>query len=352
MTIENMKKEPLISVLLPVYNGAPFLAGAIDSILKQTLNDFELIVINDGSTDDSLSILKHYESLDPRVKVFSRPNRGLANTLNESIELARGAWIARMDQDDIAHPTRFETQLNYLISSGADIAGTWVKRFGAADNRTVRLPQSDAAIKIALLFESPFAHPTVMMKAESIKKLGYEHTWDKAEDYDLWVRAAISGWKMMNVPEVLLDYRVHSSQISTSAAMVQMQLSQGIRKKYWQYLLASWGCNTSCVDELLKTRSSSRTYDFDQIDAAIGHVLDRCEEEARILAIGHARKIYFRIASDCPNVVTRWRNICKRFSIHSDKKTELILGLLHTFKLKPESKIFIGLRATLIYFKK
>jgi len=352
MIIENLNKDPLISVILPVYNGAPFLAAAIDSILKQTLNDFELIVINDGSTDDSLSILKHYESVDPRVKIFSRPNRGLANTLNESIELARGAWIARMDQDDIAHPTRFETQLNYLTATGADIAGTWVKRFGAADNRTVRLPQSDAAIKIALLFESAFAHPTVMMKAESIKKLGYEHTWDKAEDYDLWVRAAIYGWKMANVPEVLLDYRVHSSQISTSAAMTQMHLSQGIRKKYWEHLLRSWGCDITCIDDLLKTRTNSKGFNFDQIDAAIGHILKRCEGEARELVIDHARKIYFRIASECPNVITRWRSICKKFNIQSSKKTELTLGLLRTFKITPESKIFIALRATLIYVRR
>lgn len=352
MTIENTSKKPLISVILPVYNGAPFLGAAIDSILKQTLNDFELIIINDGSTDDSLSILKHYESVDPRVKLFSRSNKGLANTLNESIGLARGAWIARMDQDDIAHPTRFETQLNYLNSCDADIVGTWVKRFGAADNRVVRLPQSDAAIKIALLFESPFAHPTVMMKTESIKKLGYEHTWDKAEDYDLWVRAAICGWKMANVPEVLLDYRVHSSQISTSAAMVQTHLSQGIRKKYWQHSLSSWGCDITCIDDLLRTRTSSKEYNFDQIDEAIGHVLKRCEGEARELAIHHVRKIYFRIAWKCPNVITRWRSICKKFSIQPHKRTELTLGLLHALKIKPESKIFAALRATLIYFKK
>lgn len=352
MNIESTYPEPEISVILPVYNGSPFLAEAINSILIQTIRNFELIIINDGSTDDSLSILQHYEKLDPRVKLISRENKGLANTLNESIALAKGVWIARMDQDDIAHPTRLETQLKYLKSSGADIVGSWVKRFGAVDRRVVKLPQSDSAIKIALLFESPFAHPTVMIRAELIKRIGYEHTWDKAEDYDLWVRAAICNWTMANVPEILLNYRVHSSQISTSAATVQMQLSQGIRKKYWLHLLASWGCDTSCIDAILDTRTNSQEFNFDDIDLALNFVLEHCEGEARTLAINHTRKIYFRIAADCPNIIYRWRRICKKSQIKPSKRTELILGFLRLLRVRPESKLFVALRTTLIYLKK
>lgn len=349
MTIENVNKEPLISVILPVYNGASFIAVAIDSILQQTLNDFELIIINDGSTDDSLSILRHYESVDPRVKIFSRANRGLANTLNESIEIARGAWIARMDQDDIAHPTRFETQLNYLTSSGADIAGTWVKRFGAADNRTVRLPQSDTAIKIALLFESPFAHPTVMMKAESIKKLGYEHTWDKAEDYDLWVRAAISGWKMANVPEVLLDYRVHASQISTSSAAQQMSLSQGIREKYWNHALTQWGVDTACIESVLNTYAPYGKVNLEEVDIAIGHALKHSKGESRAIVFNNAYKIYIRVAANQKNVISHWKNLCTTYSFTTPRSKLIALWIFRTFRIHPEGKLFNWIRTSLNY---
>ncbi|ETK13975.1 glycosyl transferase family 2 [Pseudomonas sp. FH1] len=254
-----------------------------------------------------------------------------------------------MDQDDIAHPTRFETQLNYLISSGADIAGTWVKRFGAADNRTVRLPQSDAAIKIALLFESPFAHPTVMMKAESIKKLGYEHTWDKAEDYDLWVRAAISGWKMANVPEVLLDYRVHASQISTSSAVQQMSLSQGIREKYWNHSLTQWGVDTSCIESVLSTYVPYSKVNLEKVDIAIGHALQHSEGESRAIVFNNAYKIYIRVAANQKNVISHWKNLCTTYSLTTPRSKLIALWIFRNFRIHPEGKIFNWIRTALNY---
>lgn len=342
---------PLISVILPVYNGAAFLASALDSILNQTLREFELIIIDDGSTDNSRAILEEYVIKDARIKFFSRENRGLANTLNESIALAAGTWIARMDQDDIALPFRFEKQLAYLKSSRADIVGSWVKRFGAADKRVVRLPESDGAIKMALLFESPFAHPAVMMRAAVAKELGYEHTWDKAEDYDLWVRAAIAGWKMANIQEVLLLYRVHASQISTSAASHQLQLSQGIRKFYWGHVFTNWNQDISCIDSVLNTRVAAKKIDINEIDLALSEVLSRCEGEARDVVLSHALRIYFRIAADCPDVVSRWSNLCRKLSIEPSIKTKTILASLRLFRIGPKSRLFIGIRATLIFLK-
>src|SRR6185369_4386478 len=124
---------PLISVVLPVYNGEKYLAEAIDSILGQTLTDFELIIIDDGSTDNSLAILKQYKQRDNRIRLIARENRNLATTLNDLIDLAQGEWVARMDQDDIALPHRFEKQLQWLEQTGADICGSSIRFFGTSD---------------------------------------------------------------------------------------------------------------------------------------------------------------------------------------------------------------------------
>ena len=129
---------PLISVAMPVYNGERYLAKAIDSILAQTFADFELIIIDDGSTDNSLQVLHEYQKRDARIRLVARENRNLATTLNDLIDLARGKWIARMDQDDIALPHRFERQLQWLEETGADICGSWVKFFGTTDRRILK----------------------------------------------------------------------------------------------------------------------------------------------------------------------------------------------------------------------
>ncbi|MFY0750717.1 glycosyltransferase family 2 protein [Pseudomonas sp. NFX5] len=349
MNSDECNTAPLISVILPVYNGAAHLASAIDSVLNQTVSNFELIIIDDGSTDNSLSILREYEKIDRRIRLSSRVNAGLANTLNESIALATGTWIARMDQDDIAISTRFEKQLEYLNYSGADIVGSWVKRFGTTDKRIVKLPESDSAIKIALLFISPFAHPTVMMRADFVKRLQYRHKWDKAEDYDLWVRAAICGWKMANVPEVLLKYRVHTTQISTSSALRQLNLSRGIQENYWNHLLTQWGCDTSCVSSVVNIYNSGYKVSVEDVDMALTYVLQHSEKETHEMIFKNAFRMYIRIAADHPNLAERWKKLCNNFSIVPSKKSMVTIKILCFFRIRPEGKFFIGARRALVF---
>src|SRR5690606_2233261 len=112
--------------------------------------NFELIIIDDGSTDDSYSILKRIQATDPRIVLRSRENRGLVETLNEAIGIARGAWIARMDADDIALPYRLERQLNWVTQTNSDLAGSWVQRFGTSDQRVMRFSQSHQVLKMEL----------------------------------------------------------------------------------------------------------------------------------------------------------------------------------------------------------
>jgi glycosyltransferase involved in cell wall biosynthesis len=305
---------PLISVAMPVYNGEQYLVEAIDSILAQTFNNFELIIIDDGSSDASLDVLRVYEKLDSRIRLIARENRNLATTLNDIITLARGKWFARMDQDDIALPHRFERQLQWLQETEADITGSWVQRFGKSDKRLVKLRQTDDAIKMELLFCSPFAHPSTMMRTTLIKQLCYDKAWEKVEDYDLWERAARAGWKMTNVPEVLLLYRVHDTQISTKIASTQQQLGHKICQRYWKFVCSSMGIDPKSVNELMKIfKSSSSDIDMNEVDALFAKLLYSSRGEARAIVFDHMTRLYYRVAARCPTVVFRWGRLNKNY---------------------------------------
>lgn len=342
--------KPLVSVVLPVYNGKQYLAEAIDSVLSQTFANFELIMIDDGSTDDSQQILREYEKRDPRVRVVVRENRGLATTLNDSLDIARGAWIARMDQDDIALPHRFERQLEWLEQTGADICGSWVQRFGSADKRVVRLPQTDEAIKMAMLFHSPFAHPAVIMRAPLVKRLRYDKAWEKAEDYDLWERAAEAGWKMVNVPEVLLLYRVHDEQISTLTANRQQQLTQDIRRRYWVFVSQSMRLNQRWIDEVLKVSESSLSkVDMDAVDALFIGLLQQSHGESRDVIFDHATRLYFRVAANCSNIVLRWGKLNREFGEGWGVATKFKLCVFRLLRIRIDGYLFRHLKKLYVW---
>lgn len=341
---------PKISVVLPVYNGERYLAEALDSILAQTFADFEIIVIDDGSTDGSLSLLQKYEKRDKRIRLVARENRNLATTLNDSIDLAKGEWIARMDQDDIALPHRFERQLEWLEQTGADICGSWVQFFGTADRRIIKHSQTDEAIKMGLLFGSPFAHPTVMMKTELVKQLRYDKAWEKCEDYDLWERAARAGWKMTNVPEILLLYRQHDAQISTNASTYQQLLTQKIRRRCWELVSDSMKLKKEWIDEVLKLREPSPAKpNMNDVDSVFIELLQQNQGEARATIFDHATRMYFRAAVDCPDVVSRWSKLYKKFGVGDAKGVKLKLWLLATLHIRSDSKLFNYLKS--IYFR-
>lgn len=332
---------PVISVALPVYNGERYLAEAIDSILGQTFVNFELIIIDDGSTDSSLDILKKYEKRDARIRLISRENRNLVATLNEIIDLAKGVWIARMDQDDIALPHRFERQLEWLNQNGGDLCGSWVKLFGTSDGSILKHPQTNDAINMALLFGCSFAHPSVIMKADLVRKLRYDKVWEKCEDYDLWERASQSGWKMTNVPEVLLLYRQHEGQISTVTSVKQQELTQKIRRRHWEFVLNSMKLKMDLVDEVLKLREilPSRV-NMDAVDLVFCELLKHNQGEARATIFDHATRLYFRAAANCPDVVARWNKLNQQFGGGFSTGVILKLWLLSTFRLGVDGNTF------------
>jgi len=211
--------KPLISVVLSVYNGEEYLAEAIESILAQSYKKFEFIVIDDGSTDNSLEIIKSYT--DERIILISRKNRGLVFSLNEGIKKAKGKYIARMDADDIAMPTRFEEQVTFLEAHPkVGVCGTAVIGLSSkGGNGSVwRLAKKNKTIKTEMLFSSPLAHPTVMMRRELIIKyqLFYDEKFKHAEDFELWTRFS-KYTELSNLATPLLKYRVLENSISRLA---------------------------------------------------------------------------------------------------------------------------------------
>jgi glycosyltransferase involved in cell wall biosynthesis len=206
---------PKVSVLMPVYNSAKYLHKSIESILNQSYEDFEFLIFDDGSTDESLQIISSFRDL--RIKIFSSTrNLGHVFHLNRGILLSKGQYIARMDSDDISHHERFKKQVDFLDNhSDVDILGTWYQEFGAR-KRFIRQPLDDSDIRLKHLFLGcALAHPSVMMRRNIFTQndLLYEAQKYPTEDYWLWIRSGLVT-RFSNIPQALLYYRVHSKQIS------------------------------------------------------------------------------------------------------------------------------------------
>jgi hypothetical protein len=220
--------DPLISVVMSVFNGERFLREAMESILNQSFRDFELIVIDDGSTDGSAEILSSFAGQDSRVQVHWQPNRGLVEALNRGFGLARGKYIARMDADDIAVRDRLLRQSSFLERNPeVGVVGGAIQRIDSAGKplEVKHYARTDAEIKAALFRNcSELAHPAVLIRKEVfVQTGGYRAAFVDAEDYDLWLRIA-EHCQLANLDEILLKYRVHPAQV-TRTKLRQQALS-------------------------------------------------------------------------------------------------------------------------------
>ena len=200
----------MISVIMPVYNGEKYLRDAIESILNQTYTDFEFIILNDGSTDKTEEIILSYD--DQRiVYVKNTTNLQISKTLNKGIDLAKGKYIARMDADDISLLERFERQIEFMEKyTEVGICGTYIETFDE-EKSVWRVPLSHRDILCRMIFDSCLMHPSVMMRKSVLDMLPivYREEFNKAEDYDLWVRLALLT-NFANLKEVLLKYRIRN----------------------------------------------------------------------------------------------------------------------------------------------
>lgn len=229
--------SPLVSILMPVYNTAPYLKEAMDSILSQTFKDFELIVLNDCSPDNADEILDMYN--DPRiVRYKGERNMGLSNVLNAGMDMARGKYIARMDSDDISLTNRLEVQVKYMEKHpDIDLCSCGMKMFGAKDDVWIRDADPEK-VKVTALFFSPVLHASSIWKKESFDKYGlrFRQEMVPAEDYDMWCRALSKGLKLVNLPNVLYRYRIHPSQATTQTEKSRLKCRE-IQQEYMKDVL-------------------------------------------------------------------------------------------------------------------
>jgi len=236
--VHAMKTPPRISILLPVYNAGDYLVEAVESVLAQSFTDFELLALNDGSTDGSGEILHAFEKSDPRVRVVSRPNHGLVKTLNELIELASAPLLARMDADDVCLPDRLELQAAFLDANPEVVCVGGAVEFIDEAGRTLHRPApvrgDDAVQREALCGRTPICHPASIFRAEAIRKVGgYRASTWPAEDLDLWLRLGELG-ALDNVPECVLRYRLHAASISFSKSREQLAQQEAVCRAAWR----------------------------------------------------------------------------------------------------------------------
>lgn len=212
-----MSTSPLISVILPVYNAEPYLKEAIDSILNQSYTNFEFIIVNDGSKDESERTILSYS--DSRIKYHYQENKGLGTTLNVALGLCNGKYIARQDQDDISYPDRFKKQVEFLENNpNVLLVGTRARIFedNSQNYRYHNHASRPSDLKFDLMFDNPFVHSSVMFRKTATDEIGgYNPDRNLYEDFNLWSRFSEKG-DLANLPEVLLDYRHHDKGLSTN----------------------------------------------------------------------------------------------------------------------------------------
>ncbi|WP_323789672.1 glycosyltransferase family 2 protein [Psychroserpens sp.] len=256
-----------LTVIIPVYNGEKYLEEAIDSILNQTFTDFKLLVLNDNSSDSTPAILKAYQDKDSRVEVIHKTkNEGPANLRNEGIERAQTEFIALMDADDIALPTRFEKQLAVFNNNpNIGVCGTWFTFFGDKQKLIKHAVEPDA-LKVQFLSSCGIGNPTVMFRKSAIKDFRFEHQFVPAEDYGLWSEV-IRVTDFYNIPESLLNYRWHPNNISQTKTENLHKANVLIKKRQLKHF--GIDANSENMDAYLNAVSLKKDLTPEQVIAAI-----------------------------------------------------------------------------------
>ena len=223
-----MNRNPIyLSVVLSTYNEEKFIAKSIQSILDQTYQFFEFIIVNDGSTDKTSQIIRSFD--DHRIIIIDKPNSGLPDSLNMGINAANYEWIVRMDGDDVAEPTRLETQVKYINNHVGVIGGQFIsidEDGYAISGVASKKPLSYNRCKRWLLFGmSPLAHPTVFIRKSILERFGgYDINFSAAQDVELWCRLS-PDIEIINIPETVLHYRIHNNNITTKRKNLQRMLT-------------------------------------------------------------------------------------------------------------------------------
>ena len=237
-----MINQPLVSVLLPAYNAEGTISDTILSIINQTYTNWELIIINDGSKDKTLETIDRIK--DNRIRIYSNDgNKGLIYSLNRSIDLAKGQYLARIDADDIALPTRLEKQVLYMEShQDVIVSGTFMETFGNVETPSiVSFETTNESIKEQFPLKTAFGHPSVIIRKSILERtnIRYDDDYKCAEDIKLWFDLMPYG-EFANIPEVLMRYRISSSQCTQSGNQTMIENAKICRDLYLDRKTNGW----------------------------------------------------------------------------------------------------------------
>lgn len=292
--------KPLVSIILPIYNETiEWLEEAVNSILLQSYHHLEVILLLDNPDNE---VLKDYllNLSDDRIKlVINEVNLGLTKTLNTALKLVQGEYIIRMDADDISAKLRVEKQLSYLISNNLDLIGTsydTINESGESLNASPKLvTQHDEIVKM-LVFEQPIAHPTWLGKTEVFQALQY-HEITGAEDYDFLCRAALSGYKLGNHPEKLLDYRIRMTSITSQLRYKQLINKYIISKSYEKSirLKQAYVFTSSQYIEMEKFKKTYDTYERGKAILKISYFKASLKLMGSLLFMPYSKYFRFKI---------------------------------------------------------
>ena len=229
---------PKVSVFMPVYNAGIDLIEAVQSILDQTFTDFEFVIVNDGSTDNSIELLQQFN--DKRIRIINNDgNKGLIASLNIGLELCKGEYIVRMDQDDISLPTRIEKQVEFMDQHPEyGLIGSWFQDFGDnIESKLVCYSSDDTQIRIRHLYQTHISHPTALLRNSVIKEhnLKFDPAFVHGEDYEFWVRMS-SYCKLSNIPELLVLKRDHIHNITNKYAQTMQDTCAKVKLKQFHQM--------------------------------------------------------------------------------------------------------------------
>lgn len=246
-------EKPAVSIVMSVYNASPYLKECMDSILSQTFQDFELIIIDDGSTDNSAEIIQSYK--DVRI-IFRTSKHDYINSLNMGINMARGKYVARMDADDIMFPDRLEKEFVFMEQHpDIDVCGSDVKIIGKS-GYSLPVLANHKDIAACMVIQCPLFHPTVMMRMEKIHKVFggnnmcqlYDPEYKYAEDYALWAKLLKHQFIFANIEEKLVCYRLSDTQITSVHAKEMKKVGDKVRINMAEYVGEILGqCNSEKI---------------------------------------------------------------------------------------------------------
>lgn len=327
------KEGPLVTVLMPVYNAEEFVGSAIRSITDQTYRNFELLIIDDGSTDGSAAVIQGID--DQRiVYVKNDTNLKLITTLNKGLNLAKGKYIARLDADDLAMETRLQEQVNFMEQNPqVGLSGTWYEAFGSV-NSIGRNPTTDAEIRYMSFYQCPIIHPSTIFRTSVIKDnhLSYNLDFPHAEDYELWGRFSEVS-ELANIPKVLFRYRLHNNNISKRENQTQKSNSYRIRKRLFQNVQVSVSDNDLDLFEKMNHQVSTLKLDeLTQLGDLMTKMLDGNSETFYLDHVWFSALLKQKWAETCSNHAYNglavWQLYWKHKGLVSDANQKMKLKLL------------------------